>query len=43
MKREDIIEKIIHMLQDSDFKLLMIIYNFSLGILSKGDSDPEKN
>lgn len=39
MKKDEIIEKLIHMLQCSDFRLLMIIYNFSLGILSKGDCD----
>lgn len=35
MKKDELIDKLIHMLYDADFKFIMLIYNFSLGLLNR--------
>lgn len=35
MNKDELIDKLIHMLYDADFKFIMLIYNFSLGLLNK--------
>lgn len=35
MNKDEIIERLIHMLDNADLKFIMLIYNFSLGLLNK--------
>lgn len=35
MNKDELIDKLIHMLNNADLKFIMLIYNFSLGLLNR--------